>query len=229
MSASLAHEIRNPLASIRSAVEQLARIPRASDDEQLLSALVQRESDRLSRLLGEFLDFARTSAAHPQRVNLTDIARNAARLAASHPGLAPGVRVVDLFPSKQLMMDGDEDLLHRAVYNLLLNAVQASPPNGEVRVEGGELSTSQLPEGRKQFEGGAFAVLVIDQGSGVPPSIRDRLFDPFVTTKPGGSGLGLSIVQRAAEAHGGLVTVSALGEETRFTLVLPKFRDPDRI
>jgi signal transduction histidine kinase len=229
MSASMAHEIRNPLASIRSAVEQLARIPRASDDEQLLSALVQRESDRLSRLLGEFLDFARTSEARPQRINLTEIARNAARLAASHPSLAPGVRVADLFPSRPLMMDGDEDLLHRAIYNLLLNAVQASPPNGEVRVEGGELSASQLPEGRKQFEGGAFAVLVIDQGVGVPPSIRDRLFDPFVTTKPGGSGLGLSMVQRAAEAHGGLVTVSGPGQETRFTLVLPKVRDPDRI
>jgi signal transduction histidine kinase len=228
MSASLAHEIRNPLASIRSAVEQLAHIPRASEDEQVLSALVQRESDRLSRILGEFLDFARTSVARAERVNMTEIARNAARLAGSHPGLEPGVRVTELFPTAQLMIEGDEDLLHRAIYNLLLNAVQASPPNGEVRIEGGELSAIQLPEGRKQFERGAFAILVIDQGAGVPPSIRDRLFDPFVTTKAGGSGLGLSIVQRAAEAHGGLVTVSALGEETRFTLVLPKFRDPDR-
>ena len=121
-------------------------------------------------------------------------------------------------------MNGDEDLLHRAIYNLLLNAVQASPPNGEVRIEGGELAVGQLPEGNLRFEGGAFAVLVIDEGAGVPPSIRDRLFDPFVTTKPGGSGLGLSIVQRAAQAHGGLVTVSPLGEETRFTLVLPKIR-----
>ncbi len=215
MSASLAHEIKNPLASIRSAVEQLARIPRASEDEQLLSALVQRESDRLSRLLSEFLDFARTSTAHTKPVNLTEIARNAAQLARSQPGLAPGVRVVDLFPSVPLVIDGDEDLLHRAIYNLLLNAVQASPPNGEVRVEGGELSPSQLPDGREQFERGAFAVLVIDDGAGVPPSIRDRVFDPFVTTKPGGSGLGLSIVQRAAEAHGGFVMVS---------LVFPKFR-----
>jgi two-component system sensor histidine kinase PilS (NtrC family) len=228
MSASLAHEIRNPLASIRSAVEQLSRIPRASEDEQVLSALVQRESDRLSRILGEFLDFARTSAIKTERLNLTEIARNAAKLAASHPGLAPGVRVTDFFPSTPLMIEGDDDLLHRAIFNLLLNAVQASPPNGEVRIEGGELSASQLPEGRKQFAHGAFAILVIDDGAGVPPSIRDRLFDPFVTTKPGGSGLGLSIVQRAAEAHGGLVTVSALGEETRFTLVLPKFRDPIR-
>lgn len=224
MSASLAHEIRNPLASIRSAVEQLAGIPRVSEDERTLSGLVQREADRLSRILGEFLDFARTNAAKVQRVNLTDIARNAAKLAGAHPHRAEHVKVTDFFPSSALFMDGDEDLLHRAIYNLLLNAVQASPPNGEVRIEGGELAPSQLPDGNERFERGAYAILVIDQGAGIPPSIRDRLFDPFVTTKPGGSGLGLSIVQRAAEAHGGIVMVSALGEETRFTLVLPKFR-----
>ncbi len=224
MSASLAHEIRNPLAAIRSAVEQLAHLPRASEDEQVLSGLVQRESDRLSRLLSEFLDFARTEGARLKPVNLTEVARNAARLAGAHPGIAPGVRVVDLFPSSPLMIEGDEDLLHRAIYNLLLNAVQASPPNGEVRVEGGELASHQLPEGRPEFERGAFGILISDLGAGVPPQIRDRLFDPFVTTKPGGSGLGLSIVQRAAEAHGGLVMVSDPGEETRFTLVLPRFR-----
>ncbi|MEP6905901.1 MAG: ATP-binding protein [Gemmatimonadales bacterium] len=224
MSASLAHEIRNPLAAIRSAVEQLSRIPRASEDEQTLSTLVQRESDRLSRILGEFLDFARTEGARLTPVNLTEVARNAARLAGAHPGIASGVRVVDKFPESPLIVEGDEDLLHRAIYNLLLNAVQASPPNGEVRVEGGELAVHQLPEGRPDFERGAFGILVSDRGAGVPPQIRDRLFDPFVTTKPGGSGLGLSIVQRAAEAHGGLVMVSAPGEETRFTLVLPKFR-----
>jgi signal transduction histidine kinase len=224
MSASLAHEIRNPLASIRSAVEQLASIPRVSDDERTLSTLVQREADRLSRILGEFLDFARTNAAKVQRVNLTEIARNAAKLAGAHPHCAEHVTVTDFFPSSPLIMDGDEDLLHRAMYNLLLNAVQASPPGGEVRIEGGELSPSQLPDGNERFERGAYAILVIDQGPGIQPSIRDRLFDPFVTTKPGGSGLGLSIVQRAAEAHGGIVMASALGEETRFTLVLPKSR-----
>jgi signal transduction histidine kinase len=224
MSASLAHEIRNPLAAIRSAVEQLSRIPRASADEQLLSTLVQRESDRLSRLLSEFLDFARTGTTRVRQLDLAEVARNAARLAAAHPEIAPGVRVVDRFPASPLMIEGDEDLLHRAIYNLLLNAMQASPPSGEVRIEGGELAAHQLPEGRPEFEGGAFAVLVADHGPGVEPGIRDRLFDPFVTTKPGGSGLGLSIVQRAAEAHGGLVMVSDPGEETRFTLVLPKIR-----
>ena len=224
MSASIAHEIKNPLASIRSAVEQLSRIPRASDDEKILSALVQREADRLARVLTEFLDFARTGMTHVESVDLVQVARNAARLAASQPGIADGVKVVELLPSTPMTIEADEDLLHRAIFNLVLNAVQASPPNREVRVEGGELQQHQLPGRHAEFAGGAYAILVTDQGPGVSPEIRDRLFDPFVTTKPGGSGLGLSIVQRAVQAHGGIVTVSQPGEETRFTIVLPKSR-----
>ena len=224
MSASLAHEIKNPLASIRSAVEQLSRMPRASDDEKVLSGLVQRESDRLSRVLTEFLDFARAGMTHVENVDLSAIARNAAHLASSQPGIADGVTIVDRLPDNPMTIEGDEDLLHRAVFNLLLNAVQASPPNREVVLEGGELAPHQLPEGQEEFSHGAYGILVTDKGSGVAPQIRDRMFDPFVTTKQGGSGLGLSIVQRAVQAHGGIVTVSAPGEETRFTIVLPKTR-----
>jgi two-component system sensor histidine kinase PilS (NtrC family) len=222
VSASLAHEIKNPLASIRSAVEQLSRIPRASDDEKILSSLVQRESDRLSRVLTEFLDFARAGVTHVEEIDLAEIARNAARLVSSQPGIADGVKIIDRFPSSPMTLEGDEDLMHRAMFNLLLNAVQASPPNREVKIEGGTLLPHQLPAGQHEFAEGAYGVVVIDQGPGIAPQIRDRMFDPFVTTRTGGSGLGLSIVQRAVQAHGGVISVSGPGEETRFTIVLPK-------
>jgi two-component system sensor histidine kinase PilS (NtrC family) len=224
MSASLAHEIKNPLASIRSAVEQLSRLPRVTEDEKILSGLVKRESDRLSRVLTQFLDFAKTGMTHVERVDLVEIARHAAALASSQPGIEDGVRIVEKFSSAGMPLDGDEDLLHRAIFNLLLNAMQASPPNREVQLEGGELLPHQLPHGYPEFAAGAYGKLVIDQGPGIAPQIRDLLFDPFVTTKPGGSGLGLSIVQRAVQAHGGIVTVSAPGDETRFTIVIPKAR-----
>ena len=221
LSASLAHEIKNPLASIRSAVEQLARMPRAGDDERTLTGLVVRESDRLSRLLSEFLDFARVRVARTRPVDMGDVARHAARLAETRPE-RKDVRIVCGIPERvSLVVDGDDDLLHRAVFNLLLNAMQASPNGGVVHVDVTPGSFDPLPVG-VTFDAGTVALRVRDAGAGIPMEISDRLFDPFFTTKPGGSGLGLAVVQRAIEAHRGLVFVDSGGHGTRFTIVLPR-------
>ena len=225
MSASLAHEIKNPLASIRSAAELLAKVPGADEDTRTLTKLVQRESDRLSRLLSEFLDFARTGVVSARRVDLLDIARHAAVLVAAHPDKPENVTIRELFPSTPLVVVGDDDLLHRAIFNLLLNAVQASPPDGEVRIEAAELAVHQLPPHAEHFVRGGIMFQVTDQGKGIADSIKDTLFDPFVTTKIGGSGLGLSIVHRAVEAHHGFILVDAAqGGGTKFTVLLPKLR-----
>ena len=226
LSASLAHEIRNPLASIRSSVEQLARSRHADEDERFLAGLIVRESDRLSRLLSEFLDFARVRVARAERVNMADILRAAATLAQTHPDRREGVRVTCLVPERApLYIEGDEDLLHRAIFNLALNAVQASPVDGEVRIEAGVVDAERMPLAA-DFEPGSIAVRVSDEGPGIPPEIRDRLFDPFFTTKPGGNGLGLAVVHRAIEAHGGLVFFDSAGRlgGTRFTVIIPRTR-----
>jgi signal transduction histidine kinase len=224
LSASLAHEIKNPLASIRSAAELLAKVPAADDDTRTLTKLVQRESDRLSRLLSEFLDFARTGVTSVRRVDLVDIAHHAAALVTAHPDKPENVTIRELFPSTPLVVVGDDDLLHRAIFNLLLNAVQASPPGGEVRLEAAELGYHQLPAQAQRFTRGAMMVQVTDQGKGIADSIKERLFEPFVTTKAGGSGLGLSIVHRAVEAHHGFILVDSDGKRsgTRFTVILPR-------
>jgi two-component system sensor histidine kinase PilS (NtrC family) len=220
LSASLAHEIKNPLASIRSAVEQLACSSRATPDEQTLGGLIVRESDRLARLLSEFLDFARVRVARVEPVDLAAVARGAASLAAAHPDRPADVQVVCNGASEGMVVDGDEDVLHRAVFNLALNAVQASPQGGHVRVELAPLSMDQVPAG-VSFDLGGVALRVSDEGPGIPLEIRDRLFDPFFTTKPGGSGLGLSIVHRAIEAHSGFVFVDSDDRGTRVTVLLP--------
>jgi signal transduction histidine kinase len=223
MSASLAHEIKNPLASIRSAAELLAKVPGADDDTRTLTKLVQRESDRLSRLLSEFLDFARTGVTTVRRLDIIEIARHAAALVAAHPDKPEQVTIREVFPSTSLVVVGDDDLLHRAIFNLLLNAVQASPRGGEVRVEAVELAHHQLPAQAEHFSRGAIMLRITDQGRGIPESIKDRLFEPFVTTKSGGSGLGLSIVHRAVEAHHGFVLVDSQDNGgSRFTMILPK-------
>ncbi len=222
LSASLAHEIKNPLASIRSAAELLAKMPAANSDTRTLTELVERESDRLSRLLSEFLDFARTGVTRVRRIDIVEVVRNAALLADGHPGKPDGVRIVQLFPSTSLIVVGDEDLLHRAIFNLLLNAVEASSPNGEVVVEGGELARQQLPPQGKAFSRGALMLKVTDHGSGIPAEVRDNLFEPFVSTKMGGNGLGLSVAHRAVEAHHGFILTESDSSGTRMSVVLPK-------
>jgi nitrogen-specific signal transduction histidine kinase len=225
LSASLAHEIKNPLASIRSAVEQLARSPFSGKDEQTLARLVMRESDRLSRLLSEFLDFARVRVARVEPIDLGLLGASAARLAGASPNRPDGVRVTCDAETGEHIVDGDEDLLHRATFNLLLNAIQASPEGGEVHLAVGPA----LPEhvAGTRFDHGAVMLSVIDSGSGIPAEIRDRLFDPFFTTKPGGNGLGLAVVHRAIDAHRGLVFVDSSQAGTRFTVVLPR-AEPSR-
>jgi len=226
LSASLAHEIKNPLASIRSAVEQLSKMPRASDDERTLARLVLRESDRLSRLLSEFLDFARVRVARTEPLDLGRVASDATNLALAHPDRKAGVTVTcRVEEDGPLAVEGDEDLLHRAVFNLVLNAVQATPAGGAVTVDVTTAANNErLPAGLRVAER-AVALRVSDTGPGIPAEIRDRLFDPFFTTKPGGSGLGLAVVHRAIEAHRGYVLVDTGSRGTRFTVVLPRAAD----
>lgn len=228
LSASLAHEIKNPLASIRSAVEQMSARPAANADERTLGNLIVRESDRLSRLLSEFLDFARVRVTRRDPVDVSAVVRGAAALVSSHPAHAESVKLQVDVPATPLSVLGDDDLLHRAVFNLVLNAVQASRPNETVRVVASVATREQLPRG-VPFPHGAVAVQVIDEGPGIPAAVQDRLFEPFTTTKTGGTGLGLAIAHRAIEAHRGVMLVDTNERGTRFTVLVPRAEPLDGV
>ncbi len=222
LAASLAHEIKNPLASIRSAVEQLGRMPSADEDTGSLTRLVVRESDRLARLLTEFLDFARVRVTRVTPLDLAGLVRDTMNLVAAHPDRLPTTELVfDAEPEVQ-MVDGDSDLLHRAVFNLVLNAAQALGEGGVVRVSLRPATPDTVPGGVLP-ESGAVRLVIEDNGPGMPADVRDRIFTPFFTTKPRGSGLGLPVVHRAIDAHRGVVLVdSSPGSGTRFTIILPR-------
>jgi len=218
LSASLAHEIRNPLASIRSSVEQLARSKHADDDERFLAGLIVRESDRLSRLLSEFLDFARVRATHFVPLDLHSLVVAVVRLIRAHPECRPDAVIT--VEGGHTLLEGDEDLLHRVVANLVLNAVQAARGPIRITVSVAPAQFSEIPHGTNLEH--AVRLQVRDNGPGIPEEVRERLFQPFVSGRSGGSGLGLAIVQRAVEAHRGLVLVeSAAGSGTTFTIFLP--------
>src|SRR5436309_2170170 len=221
LSSSLAHEIKNPLASIRSSVEQLGRSSRANPDEKFLANLIVRESDRLSRLLSEFLDFSRVRVTEYRPMDLHQVAEAAIRLVRQHPDC--GARVKITLEGDPTPMEGDEDLLHRVVSNLVLNAVQAAGSRAAVKVRTGSAAAHELP-GAAGIEN-PVSLAVSDVGPGVPDAVTERLFEPFATGRVGGTGLGLAIVQRAVEAHRGLVLVDTkAGGGTTFTVYFPAAR-----
>ena len=223
LSASLAHEIKNPLASIRSATEQLAQDGVDPEDRAILRALVVRESDRLSRLLTEFLDFARVRVKSPEPLHVGGLIKTALDVVRAHPH-AEGRDLryeVDVSAAAAVVM-GDEDLLHRAVLNLALNAVQWAGPGGAVEVAL-DVVESEILSAVLEYTR-AVRIRVSDSGPGVPGEDREHVFDPFFTLRPGGTGLGLALVQRAAEAHAGAVFVDEPGPGwgSTFTLYLPE-------
>ncbi len=226
LSASLAHEIRNPLASIRSATEQLSRrrVVRAGsddDDEGILHGLVVREADRLSRLLADFLDFARTRVTRLDALDVGALSHTAAMLAAAHPDRGPDVQVQVDIAQDLPRLAGDEDLLHRAIFNLVLNAIQAVGADGHVFVEVDRRPPDGVDGSSVAVTGELIAISVTDDGPGIPLDLKDRVFEPFVSGKVGGTGLGLPVVHRAVEAHRGVVLVDRLPKGTRFCIVLP--------
>ncbi len=222
LSASLAHEIRNPLASISSSVQQLGLHESADEDDRLLAGLVVRESDWLSRLLSEFIEFSRVRIVRSQRLDLREVVDHALDLVRRNPAYDEAVVVHATLDPDPVLVDGDEDLLHRVVTNLVLNAVQAAEPGRKTRidVEVSGIAGDHTVPGIDVAD--AVVLRVTDDGPGIPEENLNRIFDPFFSGRSGGTGLGLSIVHRAVEAHGGTVLVeSTTRKGTRFTVLLP--------
>jgi two-component system sensor histidine kinase PilS (NtrC family) len=209
LAAGLAHELRNPLASMLGSVE-LLRSAAASEEDRRLLDIVQREGGRLAQLVTEFLAFARPA---PPRREATDLAVLAAETLAAfaHDPVAAGVALVPALGPATARADPGQ--IRQVLWNLLVNAAQAFPPGaarGTVRVS------------CRTAEDGAAELEVADDGPGIDQADRERIFTPFFTTKPEGTGLGLATIHRIVDAHGGAVVVdSAPGQGARFTVRLP--------
>ncbi|MFW6084792.1 MAG: two-component system sensor histidine kinase NtrB [Gemmatimonadota bacterium] len=223
LSASLAHELRNPIASIRSAVEQLSKRAYASESDQVLGRLIKRESDRLSRILGEFSDFARVDVAERRPIDIDRLLREVIETAQQHPAARERARFERNVFGDMEGLWGDPELLHRTLLNLVLNAIQVGDSARPVRVQvvADALRPDLVPT--EVALGMPVRIRVMDDGPGISPDDLPRIFDPFFTRRQGGSGLGLSIAHRAVQAHGGaLIASSVPGEGATFAIVLPR-------
>jgi signal transduction histidine kinase len=218
LSAGLAHEIRNPLGVIKGSAELLDQKLAASDPlSQELAGFIYAEVNRLSALVGRFLDFARPSQLVLHAENLTEVMEQSLKT-TTQQGATAKVRIMrDFSPDLPPAMI-DRELCEQAFTNLLLNACEAM---GE---QGGELRIRMHPAVASDHEHEADEVMVEieDSGPGVPPDLKEQIFNPFFTTKKTGVGLGLAIVSKIVDAHGGTLTLAGSpGQGACFRMTFP--------
>jgi two-component system sensor histidine kinase PilS (NtrC family) len=215
IAAGLAHEIKNPLASITGAIQLLRDDIRPDPDHDRLMQIILREADRLSSLVGSFLLYARPPCGKPEAIDLEKAVRETVDLFGKRAAADGGIRLrVSAPPGVWIVMDPAH--LKQVLWNLLINAAEAIEGPGDIRVE---LSVAKDRH---------VCLRVRDSGAGIPTEALKSIFDPFFTTKSNGTGLGLSIVQRILDAYGCRLDVdSAPGRGTTFNLHFRQIQRPD--
>lgn len=208
LAAGAAHEIRNPLTSIKSSLQYLETRCREETEKRLLGVAL-RETDRIDEILAALLSFSRPSEIHKESCDLTALLEESVAL-VSIQARAKGVEVRTAFPPGPVVVNADKSQIKQLFLNVFLNAVQAMDGGGTLTVDGVLL------------ENGKTLVRVSDTGPGIAEEDLEKVFDPFFTTKKGGTGLGLSICYTIVKAHGGEIELrSRPGEGTTVLVTMP--------
>lgn len=211
LAAVLAHEIRNPLGSIRGTAEILKDDYHPGDKKFEFLEILLKESDRLNRVVDDFLRLSRPQPLSFGPCNIGEELRSIVMLVAAEAG-DRGLRLeLDMDDSVEIRCDRDK--LHQAFLNIILNGLQSTPDGGSLSIEAGWHTHDGSPEVRIGFR---------DTGTGISEEDRKRIFEPFFTTKQEGTGLGLAIAKKIIEVHGGRIEVSTVPQHgTTFTIFLP--------
>ncbi|HYR97254.1 MAG TPA: ATP-binding protein [Candidatus Binatus sp.] len=209
LAAAVAHEVRSPLAVIRSAAQGLAEaMPPGDEEARRAYSFITAEIDRLGSVVSSLLAFARPLQIQPRSVPVHELFDRALLLARDDlAGKALTIRRDEASALPAVRADGD--LICQVLLGLLANAAEAAPSGGEVAL-------------LAEASGGVVELAVADSGPGVPADLRGRIFEPFFTTRPRGTGLGLAVARQIVEAHGGRIEVGErAGGGARFTVRLP--------
>jgi two-component system sensor histidine kinase PilS (NtrC family) len=197
MAASIAHEVRNPLASMSGSIQLLKKDLDLESEDLKLMDIVLKETERLNVLVGDFLAYARPPAPHFEDVDLRDIIQDAVRL-LRNTSLGPEINLSTELPEERAILSVDMSQMHQVIMNLVKNSADAIERKGNITIS---LSRSDnSPDGES-------VLTVSDDGPGIPEEILPRIFEPFITSKVSGTGLGLAIVYQLVQIHKGTVNV----------------------
>jgi two-component system sensor histidine kinase HydH len=209
LAAGVAHEVRNPLSSIKGYATYFASLFEEGSERKKAAEVMTAEVERLNRVISELLEIARPSDIKPRATDIPFLLSSSLRL-VQQEAEAAGVRIMTEIAEGIAPFVLDPDRITQALLNLYINAIQAMP-------DGGQLTISA----RETVAG--LELAVSDRGRGIPGDEADKIFDPYFTTKKTGTGLGLAVVQKVVEAHGGTIRVNSKPDRgTCFTITLPR-------
>ncbi|MGC9325039.1 MAG: two-component system sensor histidine kinase NtrB [Desulfomonilia bacterium] len=208
LTSGIAHEIRNPLAGIKTTAQALEQELPANDHRKPYVSRIIIEIDRLNKLLLNFFDFARPRALSIRSCDLKKVIEDAVYM-VQDTARENHVQLIEFYPSKRALIKADPGMIQQVLMNVLLNAIQAIDSSGRVEVHLADKNTH-------------CEITVTDTGRGIPEHVKSRIFDPFFTTKPKGIGLGLSISYRIIKMHSGTISFFSSNKGTSCTIALPK-------
>jgi two-component system sensor histidine kinase PilS (NtrC family) len=227
LAAGMAHEIRNPLASLSGSVQMLKTELTLDDHQQHLMEITLREAERLNALITDFLLFAQPPQTNKILTPIGKILEETIDLFIHSPSFHDGIRILRPSSQEEIRVSIDPDQMKQVFWNLFINAAQSMSDGGKIQVQLGKgkapgftgLSSSPRAQGRgKEW----VKISIADSGSGIALEEKEKIFEPFFTTKENGTGLGLSIVHKIIENHKGLIKVeSELGRGSTFSIFLP--------
>ena len=218
LASGIAHELRNPLAGIKTTAQALSEEMSGDDSRREYLNRITKEIDRLNDLLKTFFSFAK-----PQKLNLVhcqikDIINEIIPFLIKEIA-DKGIRFIETYHPQLPKIKVDKTQMHQVFLNLFLNAIQAMPNGGELKIEATPIHSISSDGFKQNF----MKVVISDSGRGIPPHIVHKIFDPFFTTKSKGIGLGLSITYQIIKKHGGTIKVESQWEQgTSFIINLPE-------
>ncbi len=223
MSQMLAHEIKNPLAGITGAAQLLSM--GLSGEDRALTDLIVAETQRIVKLLDQVEQFGNQRPPECHAVNIHDVLERARR--SAEVGFAAHMRISDSYDPSLPPVRADSDQLLQVFLNLLKNAAQVQPNGGRIRIKTFYEHSLSLRGASGQDVALPIHVEIIDDGPGIPLEIADEIFDPFVSGRENGTGLGLALVSKIIAAHDGWITVESRPGRTVFRISLPRAAEGD--
>lgn len=213
LAAAIAHEIRNPLGAICNSVGILdAHLKLTGQDKDLLEMIVE-QSERLDRIISDFLTFAHPREPSFSLHDIREVIKNTIFLLEQDSRFTDQIEIKEIYESILPNVYIDADLIHQVLWNLFVNSLEAMPNGGQIRI---------MVRKTNLFLRDAVEIVISDTGTGIPPHELDKIFEPFYTTKSEGTGLGLSVVQRIIDDHGGTIDAKSKKDKgTTFYIKLP--------